>query len=141
MRPPDRATIPFESERPMSFMLLILMPCARLIAGLEPVARMAEPCSVPKYQYSAAMITIAKIAPLTIAEGMFLRVMRRSYASGFAGLFADMPMMRRLTEYSANCVSIPARMAGMPNFVCRRPVQRPANIPAMTAMMSATYAG
>ena len=26
-------------------------------------------------------------------------------------------------------------------FVCRRPVQRPANIPAMTAMMSATYAG
>ena len=42
--------MPFESDRPSTFMALMLMPCARLIDGLAPVARMALPCSVPKYQ-------------------------------------------------------------------------------------------
>ena len=48
--PPESATTPLESARPMTFIRSMLMPCARLIAGLEPVARSAEPCSVPKYQ-------------------------------------------------------------------------------------------
>ena len=50
MRPPASATMPLESARPRSFMLLTLMPCARLIEGFAPVARIALPCSVPKYQ-------------------------------------------------------------------------------------------
>jgi hypothetical protein len=39
-----------EIARPSTFMESMLMPCARLMAGLLPVARMALPCSVPKYQ-------------------------------------------------------------------------------------------
>ena len=50
IRPPESATMPLESDRPSTFMALMLMPCARLIDGLAPVARMALPCSVPKYQ-------------------------------------------------------------------------------------------
>ena len=70
--------MPLESARPMSFMLLMFIPCARLIAGLEPVARIAEPCSVPKYQYSSAMIAAAMIPPMMMECGMFLMLMMRS---------------------------------------------------------------
>ena len=51
------------------------------------------------------------------------------------------PMMRRLIEYRANCVRMPARIAGMPNFVCRSPVQRPVKRPTSTAISSAAQAG
>ena len=50
-------------------------------------------------------------------------------------------MMRRLIEYSANCVSIPARIAGIPSFVCRKPVHRPVSTPTTMAMSSAAQAG
>lgn len=43
------------------------------------------------------------------------------------------PMMRRLTEYSASWVRIPARMAGIPHRVWSRPVTSPASIPARMA--------
>ena len=33
------------------------MPCARDMAGLEPVARMPQPSSVPKNQYSTPITT------------------------------------------------------------------------------------
>ena len=61
--------MPLESARPMSFMLSMLMPSARLMAGLLPVARMAEPCSVPKYQYRMLTSASAMSAPVKIAEG------------------------------------------------------------------------
>ena len=48
------------------------------------------------------------------------------------------PMMRRLTEYSASWVKIPARIAGMPQAVWNRPVTRPASIPASVAATRAT---
>ena len=36
--------------RPHVLLLVADLLCALLMAGLEPVARMALPCSVPKYQ-------------------------------------------------------------------------------------------
>ena len=67
--PPESATMPLDSERPSSFMLSMLMPSARLMAGLLPVARIAEPCSVPKYQYSTLTSTSAMMAPVRMAAG------------------------------------------------------------------------
>ncbi len=43
-------------------------------------------------------------------------------------------MIIRLMEYSAYCVRIPARIAGIPSFVCRSPVAVPARRPATTAI-------
>ncbi len=48
----------------------------------------------------------------------------------------DLPMMRRLTEYSPSCVRMPARMAGIRKRVCKMPVTRPASMPASTANSS-----
>ena len=47
-------------------------------------------------------------------------------------------MIRKLMEYSANCVKMPARMAGIRQAVCRRPVSKPASIPERTASSIAT---
>ena len=44
-----------------------------------------------------------------------------------------LPMMRRLTEYSAIMVRIPASSAGIFIFVVRKPVTAPASIPATAA--------
>ena len=90
--------MPLESDRPSTFMASMLMPCARLMAGLAPVARMALPCSVPKYQYSSAMSTAASSSPFQIALGTLRSVRNRSYLSGLTGVLAFMLMMRRLIE-------------------------------------------
>ena len=67
MRPPERATRPLDRLRPSTFMVDV-DALARAMSGLEPVARMAEPCSVPKNQYSTAMMhAAAKMAPTRIA--------------------------------------------------------------------------
>ena len=51
-------------------------------------------------------------------------------------------MIRRLTEYSASCVRMPAKIAGMPHRVWNSPVTRPASIPMRNAhaMASHTFA-
>lgn len=64
---PESATSPFESARAITFVKLMLMPCALLIAGFEPVERIVEPCSVPKYQYIAAITTAQIPSPTRIA--------------------------------------------------------------------------
>ena len=74
------------------------MPSARLMAGLEPVARMALPCSVPKYQYSTATITAAITRPVRMAAGTWREVMNTGNLSGLTDLLAAMPMMCRLME-------------------------------------------
>ncbi len=61
--------------RPASFMLLILMPWARLMLGLLPVARMALPCSVPKYQYRSPITAAANTSPVAMAAGTLPEVM------------------------------------------------------------------
>ena len=47
---PETATSPLESTRPKIFITFVLMPCARAMFGFPPVARMAQPTSVPKNQ-------------------------------------------------------------------------------------------
>ena len=48
-----------------------------------------------------------------------------------------LPIMRRLTEYKAIIVKIPANRAGIFILVCKMPVIIPASIPAMQAPKSA----
>ena len=57
----------------------------------------------------------------------------RSYLSTLMGRLALPPIIRRFTEYRASWVRIPARMAGMPQRVWKRPVTRPASMPARKA--------
>ena len=45
---PDRATRPLESIRPSTLVVSVLIPWARDMLELEPVARRAQPSSVPK---------------------------------------------------------------------------------------------
>ena len=47
---PARATRPLEIIRPSTFATLVLMPCARAMFWLAPVARREQPISVPKNQ-------------------------------------------------------------------------------------------
>ena len=78
------------------------MPCARDMAGLEPVARMPQPSSVPKNQYSTAMTTAD--TRMTMMMGLWSansltqrREMSRSYLSTLMDWLA-LPMIFRLME-------------------------------------------
>ena len=77
MSPPESATRPLERLSPSTFMVPMLMPWARLMLGLEPVARMALPCSVPKYQYKKAMMAAVNSSPTTMLMGTFRPVSSR----------------------------------------------------------------
>ena len=72
------------------------------MAGLEPVARMAQPSSVPKNQYSTAMTTAD--TRMTMMMGLWSansltqrREMSRSYLSTLMDWLA-LPMIFRLME-------------------------------------------
>ncbi len=51
------------------------------------------------------------------------------------------PIICKLIEYSANWVRIPARIAGIPNFVINSPVSSPDNIPTTMALNNANHIG
>lgn len=77
-------------------------PCARDIWGLEPVARMPQPSSVPKNQYKTPMT--AAVASVTTAMGLRSASsltqrseISRSYLSTLMDWFA-LPMIFRFTE-------------------------------------------
>ena len=53
----------------MTLFRLVLMPWARAMLALQPVARMPQPSSVPKNQYSSPMTT----AMTTATTRMVLR--------------------------------------------------------------------
>ena len=59
----DSATIPLEIISPKTLLRLTLIPWARLMLGLAPVARMEQPISVPKNQYRITMMAAQKMAP------------------------------------------------------------------------------
>ena len=119
----------------------MLIPCALLILWLLPVALRAEPCSVPKYQYSKIIITTAKIAETIIDCGILPRVTYRPVSPNLKDVFADISIILRLIEYSPSCVKIPARIAGIPSFVCKKPVIVPAITPARTATNRQAHIG
>ena len=52
--------------------------------------------------------------------------------------FAFIPMMAKLTDHRPSWVRMPAKIAGMPQAVCRRPVTIPASSPAPSAARSAS---
>ena len=54
---------------------------------------------------------------------------------------SPMAMIRRLMEYRASWVRMPARMPGIPILVCRIPVTAPAMPPAIKAPTRAMGAG
>ena len=54
---PDSATSPLEIISPSTLFKFVLMPWARAMLAFAPVARSEQPSSVPKNQYSTAMIT------------------------------------------------------------------------------------
>ena len=54
---PESATSPLEIIRPSTLLKFVLMPWARAMLAFAPVARSEQPSSVPKNQYSTAMMT------------------------------------------------------------------------------------
>ena len=57
---PESATRPLESIRPKTTFAFVLMPCARAMFWFAPVARIAQPRSVPKNQYKSAITANVK---------------------------------------------------------------------------------
>ena len=64
----------------MTLLRSVLMPCARLMTGLQPVARMPQPSSVPKNRYSTATTSTAAMASTTSAPGTSIWL-RRTWLS------------------------------------------------------------
>ena len=137
--PPLNATRPLLKASPITFIRLILIPCALDISGLLPVARIAEPCSVPKYQYMIATTITAHTSPVTIAFGTYLEEIASANVLTEIALLAANPIIARLIDHKANCVRIPERMAGIPSFVCKKPVTRPASNPAKKETITASH--
>ena len=135
---PDRATRPLESISPTVTVTRVSIPWALAMRRLAPVARRQEPYSVPKNQYrmpmSTANVTTAGIRGLR-ADSSFTNRWdtTRLYLSTEMGWLDLLPMIRRFTEYRASWVRMPARMAGMPQRVCSRPVTMPASMPTRNA--------
>ncbi len=71
MSAPESAMRALPSISPIVFMASVLMPCARDMRALMPVARMAHPISVPKNQYRMTITSRAAPPPNTIVA-MFL---------------------------------------------------------------------
>ena len=137
MRPPERPTSALESMRAIILVLAVETPSARIMSSLLPVARSALPISVPKNQYSRAMMSTATIRPTmmepALVERPVVSVMREKIVSCCSRGVLDLPIIRRLTDHRAICVRIPARIAGISNTVCKKPVTAPASIPASIA--------
>ena len=79
----------------------------------------------------AALAEVDKVGAykdLTSRETLTLRLLAEE----------TMAMMRRFREYRPSWVRMPARMAGMPQKVWKKPVAKPASIPATTASSSAS---
>ena len=117
----------------------VLIPCARLILALEPVARTAEPYSVPKNQYSTPIMTIQKPAKTAIVIPLlFSCVIIREYFRAGSAWFAC-PIIFRFTDHSINWVRIPDKIAGIPINVWNIPVTSPVSIPTSIATNIASH--
>ena len=79
----------------MIFIVSVFTPWARTILRLLPVARIAQPSSVPKNQYITATTAAATSTPMSNAMGMFPRLMTTGWRRSAT---LDLPMMRRLME-------------------------------------------
>ena len=132
------ATTALDSARPMTFIKPVFTPWARLITGLQPVARRAQPSSVLKNRTSRVTSTAAQPSSTGSAAGMFIWVSSTSMLRAGRAWFA-LPRIFRFTDQSTIWVRIPARMGGMPSSTWSRPVTVPASRPASTAHSMAIH--
>ena len=95
--------MPLESTSAMMVVRLVLIPSAFDIEELQPVARIAMPYSVPKNQYSAAMIsttnssavpTVRIISTTSLPAVTYLDEMTSGNLSTLTGALA-FPLMSR----------------------------------------------
>ena len=102
-RAPESPTKPLESTSAIIVVRLVLMPSALDIAELQPVARIDMPYSVPKNQYSAAMMRTTNSSPVPTVRIMsmgafpavtYLEEMTSGNLSTLIGAFA-LPLMSR----------------------------------------------
>ena len=119
---------------------------------LAPVALIEHPSSVPKNQYRIA-ITMATNRITTIIGFLndnsltYLDDTIKLYLSTLIGKFdlenevVPKPIICRLIEYRANCVKIPARIAGILSLVIRIPVISPASMPTKIEQIRASHIG
>ena len=136
--------------RPTTLPVPVLMPWARAICWLEPTARRLQPYSVPKNQYMIPIRTqvIRSISQMGLSRvnlptfrrdtSMFLYLLMLMGTLAREPRSVPIPWIRRLTEYRASWVRIPARMAGMPMDVWKTPVTAPASMPTASAMSVAS---
>ena len=125
---------------PSSTMAPVLMPCARAMRVLEPVARIARPRSVEKNQ------SVMNLQPTTITSSSAGRHQKSSMPAGCSwlntvgSLMSGMlgpPMMRRLTENSAIIIRIEASRSMIFSRTFSQPVIKPATAPASVPAMVA----
>ena len=146
MSAPERPIRALESTRAIILVELVLTPKARIMYSLLPVARSAEPISVPKNQYRMATMATASTMPRMMATVdcgrpvMWLTDEKMVPLARMGVL--DLPMMRRLMDHRLICVRIPARIAGISKTVVKMPVtapaMAPAHMPASTAIKGST---
>ena len=118
------------------------MPCARLMLGLLPVARMPQPVSVPKNQYKSPIMTATKANRVSIDHAVFSMEVALiiTYCPRVSTAVLACPIILRFTDHRMSWVKIPERIAGMPMSVWKIPVTSPASAPATTATSTASQA-
>ena len=132
MNEPHSATSPFESASPTIFICPVLMPWARAMSSLSPVALSATPYSVPRNRYTNTPTSAAMPAKIAtdahVPKSPCSRSGVHSVSARSSGMLA-LPMMRRLMEYNAICVRMPASRGLMFAHTCSPPVMMPASTP------------
>ena len=138
---PERPTRPLAIMRAIIFVIFVFTPSARIISSLLPVARRAEPISVPKNQYKRKITAPAITRPISPdAKDVFMPVAStrpEKIVPVFNNGILLFPIIRRLIDQRDICVRIPAKIAGISNTVCRKPVTAPARTPAAVAIRRA----
>lgn len=114
---PENATSPLEIIRPSTRLKSVLIPCARDIRSLHPVARREHPSSVPKNQYRNTNQNHDNHRyqqnRVSVDRHIF-NITKRNQQVEFINIdrLIGFPIIFKFTEYSPSCVRIPARIAG-----------------------------
>ena len=99
---PEREIKAFPIIKPKILVTLVLTPRARTICSLFPVARIAEPISVPKYQYKIATITTETMIPMIKAvqvdDRPVISEMFLNSVSDFKSGVLERPIILKLIE-------------------------------------------
>ena len=133
---PARAMSAFESIKPNTVILRVLIPSARAIFSLSPVAISACPNSVLKKQYIKKIKIPITTSPIMIMSKYFgkpsfektLKIVSCPRSVIFA-----FPITRKLMDKRDVIVKIPANKLGILQTVIRNAVTPPASAPAIIA--------